>query len=118
MKKSVLLVLLLANLPIHAGTVAEPAPASPDKPRYSFLDPIGDFARDSIIDPKTPFELVPGKNPDGWSFVLEPYAWAMGLSGDVGIKGLPAAHVEASSLNILRNLNWAIFMRGEIRKGR
>jgi len=118
MNKSVLLVLLLASLPVQASTVGQPVVESPDKPRYSFLDPIGDFARDSILDPKTPFELVPGKNPNDWTFVLSPYAWAMGLNGDVGVKGLPAAHVEASARTIIQHLDWGIFMRGEIRKGR
>ena len=70
------------------------APAEKEEPRSyspkrSLLAPIGDFARDSILRPKTPFELVPGKDPNGWGFVLEPYGWAMALDGNVGVKGLP-----------------------------
>jgi hypothetical protein len=87
-------------------------------PKRSFLAPIGDFARDSILRPKTPFELVPGKDPHGWSFVLEPYAWAMGLDGKVGVKGLPALNVDVSAITLLQHLDWAIFARGEIRRGR
>jgi ribosomal protein L12E/L44/L45/RPP1/RPP2 len=117
MKKSLLLTLLVATLPAQAGTV-EPASGSPEKPRHSFLDPVGDFVRDSILDPKTPFELVPGKNPEDWTFVLEPYVWALGLNGNIGVKGLPSAHIGFSSRTILQHLQWGIFMQGEIRKGR
>ncbi|MGA7392819.1 MAG: hypothetical protein WBW78_09210 [Terrimicrobiaceae bacterium] len=85
---------------------------------HSFLSPIGDFARDSILRPKAPFEMVPGKDPNGWSFSLEPYAWAMGLNGKVGVDGLPPIHVHVSDVKLLQHLDWGIFMRGEIRKGR
>ena len=85
---------------------------------HSFLPPLGHFARDSILRPKTPFEMVPGKDPNGWSFSLEPYAWAMGLDGEVDVRGLPAVDVNLSAKKLLQNLDWAIFGRGEIRKGR
>lgn len=85
---------------------------------HSFLDPVEDFVRDDIWKPTQPFELVPGKDPNGWSFVLEPYVWAMGLSGDVGVKGLPPSNVNFSSKTVLENLDWGIFARGEVRKGR
>jgi hypothetical protein len=97
-----------------AGTpAADPTPA-----KHSFLDPVGDFVRDDIWKPTQPFELVPGKDPNGWSCVLEPYVWAMGLSGDVGVKGLPPSNVNFSSKTVLENLDWGIFARGEVRKGR
>ncbi len=114
--------LLSALLPLatalvtYAGEVSKPVPESPNK--HSFLDPVEDFVRDSILMPKTPFELVPGKDPNGWGFVLEPYAWALGLNGDLGVKGFPAAHIDFSSRTILQHLDWGIFLRGEIRKGR
>ncbi len=70
---------------------------------HSFLDPVGDFMRDDIWKPTQPFELVPGKDPNGWSFVLEPYVWAMGLNGNVGVKGLPPSKVDFSrSLSIAK----------------
>ena len=86
--------------------------------RRSFLAPLGDFARDSILRPKTPFELVPGKDPNAWGFVLEPYGWAMGLDGDVDVRRLPTMNVNVDAKKILQSLDWAIFARGEIRKGR
>ncbi len=106
---------LASTLSLQAGN-ATVETESPRKP--SFLDPIGDFARDSILKPVAPFELVPGKDPNGWGFVIEPYVWAMGLSGKTGVKGLPPVDVSASSRSILQNLDWGIFARGEVRKGR
>jgi hypothetical protein len=64
------------------------------------------------------FEVVPGKDPNGWSFILEPYGWAMGMNGDIGVKGLPPSHVDFSAKDILQHLDWGIFAKGEIRKGR
>lgn len=83
-----------------------------------FLAPVGDFVRDSILRPKAPFELVPGKDPNGWSFMLEPYGWAMGLDGDIDVKGLPSVNIDIDARKILQHLDWGIFARGEIRKGR
>jgi opacity protein-like surface antigen len=83
-----------------------------------FLAPVGDFVRDSILRPKTPFELVPGKDPNGWSFMLEPYGWAMGLDGDVDVGRLPAVNIDIDARKILQHLDWGVFARGEIRKGR
>ena len=65
-----------------------------------------------------PFELVPGKDPNGWTFMLEPYGWAMGLDGDVDVKGLPSMNIDVGSITLLQHLDWAIFARGEVRKGR
>lgn len=117
MKKSSLF-FLIASLPVLTATAEQAATEVPETPRYSFLKPVGDFARDSILEPKVPFELVPGKSANDWAFVLQPYAWAIGLNGDVGVKGLPASHVDYSSRTILEHLDWGIFLRGEIRKGR
>ena len=50
---------------------------------------------DSIVARRHGFEVVPGKDPNGWSFILEPYLWAMGLDGTVGVKGFDS-HVDFS----------------------
>lgn len=63
------------------------------------------------------FEVVPGKDPNGWSFILEPYGWAMGLDGTVGVDGF-SADVNFSSLDLLEHIDWFIFMKGEVRKGK
>jgi hypothetical protein len=105
------------------ATASSKDPAAPEDVESQsrkglFLAPVWDFARDSILRPKTPFELVPGKDPNGWSFMLEPYGWAMGLDGDVDVKGLPAVNIDIDAKKILQHLDWGIFARGEIRKGR
>ena len=66
---------------LHAGTPTGPKSETPvEAPaKHSFCDPIEGFARDSILHPTDPFQLVPGKDPNGWGFVIEPYVWAMGL---------------------------------------
>ena len=64
------------------------------------------------------FELVPGKSSNDWTFVLEPYAWAPGLYGQIGLKELPVAQVNQSPIDILKTLDWGFFARGEVRKGR
>lgn len=105
--------LLVSSVGLQAGTPVETVPKKP-----SFLDPICDFGRDSILRPKTPFELVPGKDPNGWGFVIEPYLWAMGLSGTTGVSGVPAANVAFDARDILQNLEWGVMGAAEVRKGR
>jgi hypothetical protein len=117
MRNSILLI-LLAAIPVHSAPVESPSPGAPAKPQYSFLDPVGDFVDDSILRPVAPFELVPGKDPNGWSFVIEPYVWAMGLSGKSAAKGLPAMNLSVDAKKVLQQLNWAVMGMGEIRKGR
>jgi hypothetical protein len=107
-----------ASMGISGQALESPTAPSEAAPRYSFLDPVGDFARDSILRPTQPFEMIPGKNPDDWSFMLEPYVWSMSLSGNVGLKGAPPVGVSYDSITVLRHLQWFIFMRGEVRKGR
>jgi opacity protein-like surface antigen len=64
------------------------------------------------------FAVVPGKDPDGWSFTLEPYLWAMAVSGKVGVNGLPPAKIDYSPKTVLQHLDWGIMAKGEVRKGR
>ncbi|PTX95121.1 hypothetical protein DB345_12570 [Spartobacteria bacterium LR76] len=99
-----------------AGEV--PAPATPEPTKHSFLDPVSDFVRDDILHPVRPFEMVPGKDPNGWSFLIEPYIWAPNASGLTGFSGLPALEVNASNRTILENLKWGIMGNAEVRKGR
>lgn len=68
--------------------------------------------------PENTFATVPGKDPNGWSFTLEPYLWALGMSGDIGVKGLPAINVDYSARTVLQHLDWGVMGKAEIRKGR
>jgi len=114
--KAVLPVCLIWNCSVLvAGEVPAPA-ASPTQ--HSFLDPVSDFVRDDILHPVRPFEMVPGKDPNGWSFLIEPYIWAPNVSGLTGFSGLPALKVNASNRSILENLQWGIMGNAEVRKGR
>ncbi|HEY8899261.1 MAG TPA: hypothetical protein VIM61_02540 [Chthoniobacterales bacterium] len=84
--------------------------------------PTASSPHDFQVDPYTPvrgstFEVVPGKKSP-WSFTLEPYGWLPGLTGDVGVKGLPLSHVDFSPKTLLSNLQWGAFLKGEARYGR
>jgi hypothetical protein len=85
---------------------------------HSFLDPVDDFVKDSIVRPTSPFKLVPGKDPNGWQFLIEPYLWAMGISGKTGVGSLPAMNANESAKTLLQHLDWGIMSKAEIRKGR
>ncbi len=71
---------------------------------------------DNVLRPKTPFEVVPGKDPNGWSFRLEPYLWSPGVYGTVGIGNLPQMGVDSSPIDVLKQLDWGVFMQAEIAK--
>jgi len=73
---------------------------------------------DTVIHPDHPYEVIPGKDPNGWSAVIEPYGWAPALAGDVAVKGLPSAHISPTSKDLLKHLDWGAFLKGEVRKGR
>jgi hypothetical protein len=72
---------------------------------------------DTIVARGNGFEVVPGKDPNGWSFVLEPYLWAMGIDRTFGVKGFDT-HVDFSAINVVKHLDWGIMAKGEVRKGK
>ena len=72
---------------------------------------------DTVVARGNGFEVVPGKDPNGWSFVLEPYLWAMGIDGTFGVKGFDT-HVDFSAINVVKHLDWGIMAKGEVRKGK
>jgi len=112
---------LLAAAALAAGAVvsnAETADPSPTPQGSTLFAPVGEWTRDSIFQPTAPFELVPGKNPDGWGLVIEPYLWTMAMRGDVGIKNIGPAGVQAATRKLLQNLDWGLMGRGELRHGR
>jgi opacity protein-like surface antigen len=57
------------------------------------------FAAD-VVTPTTP--LV-----DGWKYQASLYGWATALNGDVGIRGLPPAHVNLSAWDAIEHLDGA-----------
>jgi len=58
--------------------------------------------------------------PDKWTFALRPYLWAPGIDGtlkyDIPPTGDGASNVDFSSY-VLENLNFALMLTGEARKG-
>ena len=52
-----------------------------------------------------------------WQLTIAPYLWAVALHGDVGV-GKSSADVDASFSDILDNLNGALMLSLELRKGR
>jgi hypothetical protein len=55
---------------------------------------------------------------DRWELSLTPYLWATALKGDVGVGSRIDADVDASFKDIWDNLNGALMLEGELRKGR
>jgi hypothetical protein len=54
---------------------------------------------------------------DEWQFSLTPYLWALALDGDVTVKGVKSSP-SVSFKDILENLDYALMVEGEARKGR
>ena len=52
-----------------------------------------------------------------WSFILEPYLWALGVDGTVGVKRFDT-HVDYNPLTVVKHLDWGIMAKGEVRKGK
>lgn len=56
-----------------------------------------------------------------WSFGLAPYLWFAALNGELGVRDLPAAQIDASFKDIFDNLDWwppPIMLAGEVRYDR
>ena len=91
---------------------------SPHLPAHSLKDPVPvETLGDSVVVRHNGFEVVPGKDPNGWSFILEPYLWALGVDGTVGVKGFDT-HVDYNPLTVVKHLDWGIMAKGEVRKGK
>ena len=71
----------------------------------------------SVVARHIGFEVVPGKDPNGWSFILEPYLWGLGVDGTVGVKRFDT-HVDYNPLTVVKHLDWGIMAKGEVRKGK
>ena len=54
---------------------------------------------------------------DDWEISLTPYVWATALNGDVAVGGVKAK-VDADFNDVLDNLNVAVMLKAEMRKGR
>lgn len=68
----------------------------------AFLSVAGPTAAADVNEAK-PVPIEAG----GWKYQLTLYGWATSLTGDVGIRDLPVAHVDVSFADILRHLDGA-----------
>ena len=96
-----------------------PAPMSAaTRRKLSLKEPVPvESPGDSILARHTGFEVVPGKDPNGWSFIIEPYLWGLGVDGTVGVKRFDS-HVDYNPLTVVKHLDWGIMAEGEVRKGK
>ncbi|MCX8493221.1 MAG: hypothetical protein ORN23_03205 [Chthoniobacterales bacterium] len=77
-----------------------------------------EWIQQTVLHPEHHYETIQGKNPDGWAFILQPYGWLPGVYGQIGAKGLPPVNVNQSPIQVLSKLNWATFLKAEVRHGR
>ncbi len=79
----------------------------------------GTGSLDFDTDPYPGKEITVLESRDSpWSFSIQPYGWLPSLAGDVGVRGLPASHIDYSARTLIANLRWGAFLEGEARYGR
>lgn len=73
----------------------------------------------SLLLSLAPSEIFASDGMDSWEFNIAPYAWLAGQKGTVAtLPGLPSADIDISfSDDILGNINGALMLLGEARKG-
>ena len=72
-----------------------------------------------LVTPASSADLVaPEQTEPGWTFTLAPYLWATGLTGDVGVGGLPEVDVDVSFMDVLEHFDIGFMGAGEARYGR
>ena len=102
------------NTPIVATAAGVREPLN----RYVAID----FPERETPPPPSPAEPTAPPAPeqakaDPWQLNITPYLWAVALKGDLGVGGIDA-DVDASFNDILDNLNGALMLEAELRKGR
>ena len=122
---SIRLVIFLTSLGLVA-TLRAASPTPPESPpitpvsarKHSLKDAVPlETPGDSIVARHTGFEVVPGKDPNGWAFIIEPYLWGLGVDGTVGVKRFDT-HVDYNPVTVVKHLDWGIMAEGEVRKGK
>ncbi len=84
----------------------------------SVNDSVRTWLHDHVERPVAPFQLVPGKPASDWAFAIEPYGWAPAFSPTISVPNFPSLSLSADPAQVISKLNWAIMLRGEVRKGR
>ncbi|MGC2576713.1 MAG: hypothetical protein WA376_03970, partial [Terrimicrobiaceae bacterium] len=84
---------------------------------HSLKDAVPVESSGTVVPRHTGFEVVPGKDPNGWAFIIEPYLWGLGVDGTVGVKRFDT-HVDYNPVTVVKHLDWGIMAKGEVRKGK
>ena len=63
-------------------------------------------------------DIAPVPDTSDWSFTAAAYVWGAGLSGDVGVFGLPPQDVDLPFSDIIGSLDFAFMGLAEARKDR
>lgn len=63
-------------------------------------------------------DLPPVPDTSDWRFTTAIYGWGAGLSGDVGVFGLPVQNVDLPFSDLVQSLDFAFMGLAEARKGR
>ncbi|WP_373504703.1 hypothetical protein [Aestuariivirga sp.] len=69
------------------------------------------------VTPAAAADLAPLPDTSEWRFTLAPYAWGVGLSGDVGVFGRGPVDVDIPFSDILENLDFAAMAVAEAHNG-
>lgn len=77
------------------------------------------FGQHALAADAIPMVLPPTKPVDdtAWTASISPYFWGAGLSGNVGVFGLPSVHLDASFDDVWDHLDFAAMVTGEARRG-
>jgi len=63
-------------------------------------------------------DLPPVPDTSDWKFTVAVYGWGAGLSGDVGVFGLPPQNIDLPFSDVIQDLEFAAMGLAEARKGR
>lgn len=63
-------------------------------------------------------DIAPVPDTSDWKFTVAAYGWGAGLSGDVGVFGLPPQEVDLPFSDVIQNLDFALMGLAEARNGR
>ena len=69
------------------------------------------------LTPAMAADLAPAPDTSVWRFTLAPYAWGVGLSGDIGLFGKGPVDVDIPFSDILENLDFAAMGVAEAHNG-
>jgi hypothetical protein len=71
----------------------------------------------AALAPANAADIAPAPDTSEWRFTIAPYAWGVGLSGDVGLFGRGPVEIDIPFSDILENLNIAAMVAAEAHNG-